>query len=360
MEKKLNFTEEERVYFSLKGLFESFGYTQYRMRKFEEYSLYAENRSFLQNDDIITFSDRSGKLLALKPDVTLSIVKNSKANGADFRKLYYRESVYRLDKGNKQFREISQIGLEYLGDMDCYSQLEVLSLAAESLKAVGESYLIDISHVGVIGGIMKSCGKAVCPKPVADCIRAKNLHDMLSVCRQCGIPDETAKKLSALMGAGGGNKDRLKLLAGLFPEECGAAVEELKELLDALERCGKGKAFNVDFSLINDPAYYNGVIFQGYVHNFPHVVLSGGRYDNLIKKFNAGFGGMGFALYPDELNYYYGRRPQYDGDVLLLYKRGASPAAVMKKAEELVARGLTVQVASRAPEGMKFEKVIEV
>ncbi len=360
MKRKLNYTEEERVYYSLKGLYESFGYTQYRMTKFEEYSLYAENRSFLQSDDIITFSDRSGKLLALKPDVTLSIVKNSKASGAQFRKLYYRESVYRPDKGNNRFKEISQIGLEYLGDPNCYSQLEVLSLAADSLKAVGESYLIDISHMGIIGGIMKSCGKEVCPEPVAECIRAKNVHDMPVMCAQCGIPDETARGLVELISAGGNNAEKLELLYKLFPCECKNAADELKELLDALSESGRADVFNVDFSLTSDPAYYNGIIFQGFVDRFPHVVLSGGRYDNLIKKFDAGFGGMGFALYPDELNYYCGKRPEYDADVLLLYKESDPPALVLKKAEKLIAEGQKVQVASSVPEGMKFAKITEV
>ena len=68
----------ERVELYLRRLFESFGYKKYRMSKFENYDLYAENKSFLKNESIITFHDLSGKLMALKPDVTLSIVKNAK------------------------------------------------------------------------------------------------------------------------------------------------------------------------------------------------------------------------------------------------------------------------------------------
>ena len=81
-------SEEERLYSTLKGLYESFGYSRFRMRKFEEYSLYSENLNFLRSRDIITFAGKDGRLLALKPDVTLSIVKN--CTGAGARKVYYR------------------------------------------------------------------------------------------------------------------------------------------------------------------------------------------------------------------------------------------------------------------------------
>lgn len=351
--------EEERVYLYLKALFESFGYSRYRMRKFEEYSLYAENRNFLQSDGIITFSDRNGRLLALKPDVTLSIIKNS-AIAAGKRKVYYRESVYRADRGSGSFKEISQIGLEYIGCTDIYSQLEVLNLAAQSLGAVGGGYVIDLSHTGVMAGVMQSIGLNSCPEGVSSCVRSKNVHDMFDVCINCGIGEEHAKKLCALIGAGGGNAEKLDLLERLFPSpETSRAAGELRQLLSALEKCAPAGVFNVEFSLLYDPAYYTGVIFQGFVDKFPRAVLSGGRYDNLVKKFGAGSGGMGFALYPDELDYYYGEKEEYDCDVLLLYDEDSDPAAVLSAAQQYTARGLSVRVDSRMPEGLRFAKVVK-
>ena len=77
----------------LSRLYEKAGYKKYKMRKFEEYSLYLENKSFLTSEYVITFNDLSGRLLALKPDVTLSIVKNTNATPSASEKLYYTESV---------------------------------------------------------------------------------------------------------------------------------------------------------------------------------------------------------------------------------------------------------------------------
>ena len=70
------FKPEERAAFSLRELYRGYGYLPYKMSKFEEYDLYVRNKDFLVSDRIITFTDMGGSLLALKPDVTLSIIKN--------------------------------------------------------------------------------------------------------------------------------------------------------------------------------------------------------------------------------------------------------------------------------------------
>ena len=101
----------ERTTLRLRQLYSENGYTPYRMSKFEEYDLYAGNKDFLVSDNVITFTDTDGKLMALKPDVTLSIIKNSRDLPEETRKVYYVENVYRTAKGAGGFREILQTGL---------------------------------------------------------------------------------------------------------------------------------------------------------------------------------------------------------------------------------------------------------
>ena len=104
----------EQVAFDLRALYSRYGYSQYKMSKFEEYDLYARNKDFLISENVITFTDLSGKLMALKPDVTLSIVKNTTDQVPWVQKLYYNENVYRTAKGAAGYREIMQTGLEVL------------------------------------------------------------------------------------------------------------------------------------------------------------------------------------------------------------------------------------------------------
>ena len=349
---------EERLYLTLKSLYESFGYTRFHMRRFEEYSLYSDNLNFLKSPDIITFGGRDGRLLALKPDVTLSIVKNCKGLKERVRKVYYRESVYRTDRPGGQFKEINQIGLECVGELDSYCMLEVLALAAQTLKAVGGGYVMDISHMGALEGIAESCGMTSLPEEVMDCIRARNLHDMKAVCMACGMGEDAAGKLRTLLSAAGSNKKKLTALRSLFPasEKCVEAADELEGLISSL-----GEAqLEVDFSLLNDPAYYNGVIFQGYIEKFPRAVLSGGRYDNLVKKFGAGSGGAGFALYPDELGLYYGGQSDVDCDCLLLYSEATPSEDVLQSVRSLISQGKRVCALPFIPENRTFKEIIRL
>ena len=76
MDKEL-FKNEEKAIFALRALYKQYGYLPFKMSKFEEYDLYVQNKDFLVSDRVITFNDTNGKLLALKPDVTLSIIKNT-------------------------------------------------------------------------------------------------------------------------------------------------------------------------------------------------------------------------------------------------------------------------------------------
>ena len=72
----------EQIMYRLRGLYERYGYRRFKMSKFEEYDLYVRNKDFLVSDRMITFTDALGILMALKPDVTLSIIKNTLAEEA--------------------------------------------------------------------------------------------------------------------------------------------------------------------------------------------------------------------------------------------------------------------------------------
>lgn len=90
--------------------------------------------------------------MALKPDVTLSIVKNTKGSRDTAERVYYNENVYRARKGAGEYKEIMQVGLEYIGEVDAYATLEVLLLAQKSLKTISDAYILDVSHMGFDAG----------------------------------------------------------------------------------------------------------------------------------------------------------------------------------------------------------------
>ena len=210
-------SKEEKIALELRSLYNEKGFKQYRMSKFEEYDLYAKKKDFLVSDNIITFTDTNGRLMALRPDVTLSIVRSTRDSDG-ISKLYYHENVYR--PGDDCFREIPQVGVEVIGSIGYSEIAEVIALACKSLAVLSEEYILELS----------------------DEMLYKSLSDF-----------DFADKL----------------------------------------RYSKGDGENTK--------YYNDLVFKGYIPGVPDYVLSGGRYDGLMREMGRSSAAMGFAVYLDKI-----------------------------------------------------------
>lgn len=347
----------EELCLGMKKLYESFGYKQFKMAKFEEYGLYLENKNFLTGQSVITFTDPNGKLMALKPDVTLSIVKNTKAADGN-EKVYYHESVFRPDKTSKEFKEINQMGLEFLGKIDGYGATEVALLAAKTLEMIDKDFVLDVSHPAVIGAVIEKHGAKSVEREVLAFASSKNGHDLKRLCQEHGLPLSLADEVSCLAeGLGGVEKTLAK--AREFAGDC-LAVQELAELFSAFEKMGFKDKIRLDFSLTADPDYYSGAVLEGYVSKCPRAVLTGGRYDKLAEKYAAGVGAMGFAVDLNEIAPYFGGAKEYDADVFLRYGAGAEPAEVFKAAARIAESGKSVVAGAEMPCGAKFRETMDL
>ena len=360
MEIELNsMRKEDEVSLVLGNLFESYGYKKYLMSRFEEYSLYMENKDFLISDKIITFTDAGGKLMALKPDVTLSIVKNAKAEKG-VRKLYYIENVYRPARNLPEFRESEQIGLEAIGDIDGYTVYEVTRLALNALAAVDKNFILDISHVGFVSALIEGLGLDYeANEEIYGYVTGKNLHGLKAASARLGISEEAFSALETLTSVSGTLSDGIeKARKAVMNEGMRIALDELATLDKALRSTEFYDNVRLDFSFVNDTGYYNGIIFTGFTPAVPRPVLSGGRYDKLMKKFAKDAGAIGFAVYVDEIVSYYSRKADFDQDVFVEYACGADIAAVAAVADKLRAEGKTVSVGSAPLADGKYRKTM--
>lgn len=340
------------------ALYRGAGYRKFRMRKFEEYSLYLENKNFLVSEHVLAFNGLDGRLLALKPDVTLSIVKNTGASETEGEKLFYAESVYRLDKKTKEYREIEQVGLEMLGGVDAVGTLEVLSLALESLSLISEGSVLAISHMGLLDAVFRSLGLgAAASSSLYACFKTAGAHELRALLSELGVDGGQADALAALLDFDAGDAERLEAVRALSTsEEIREAAGELESLLSALAELGYRDRVRLDFSVVSDSDYYNGIVFSGYIDGVPRAVLSGGRYDRLAAKLGKSISALGFAVYLNELSYFLGGDAEFDADYLLLYGEGDVPSAVCRAAAALRASG-SVYLAKSMPEGFRAREI---
>lgn len=337
----------------LNELYESYGYKRFKMSKFEPYELYTENKDFLNTGQIITFTDLDGELLALKPDVTLSIMKS----GLGIGRIYYNENIYRPKE--RHYIETEQSGIEYIGALTTYAEAEVIALAVKSLKIFGKDIRIRISDVALFSEIFENLKLAEHVKPfVLKLFETKNSAGLNILVKDKIIDVSTAERLKKFLNIYLPFEEGVKLLGSdefvkILSNE-NKAAKHLKELITGLKAFKVIDKVYLDFSMINSMDYYNGIIFQGAVSDIPFTILSGGRYDKLAEKMGKETGAIGFALDLSLVLNYKEEVSRYDADYLIIYDEdGNELIKAVEKVEELTAKGKKVYLIEKTEEEAK-------
>ena len=351
--------DSERAVLRLRSLYESSGYLHFKMSKFEEYDIYAANKDFLADESIITFTDTNGRLMALKPDVTMSIIRNFKDEPDITERYHYNENVYRVSGSSHQLTEIMQSGLECIGSIDLYCTCEVIGLAAKSLKLFEREYVIDLSHMGIVSGLVDELELMEDEKKeLLRCIGAKNTHGIKE------IAGGRADKLTALLSISSDPDTAVKELEAICAADENERVRrsfcELKDILEVIRGDAFYQNIRLDFSVVQDITYYNGIVFKGYVAGIPSHILSGGRYDRLLQKLGKNAGAIGFALYLDMLDMLNFEDDEYDADVLLLYDESIKPGDIASAALDITSEGESVAASAEMPANGKYRRVVRI
>lgn len=353
---------EEKAIFALRALYKQYGYLSFKMSKFEEYDLYVQNKDFLVSDRVIAFNDTDGRFLALKPDVTLSIIKNTVEEMGCKQKVFYNENVYRVSGSTHQFKEIMQTGLECIGDIDIYDRFEVLYLAAKSLAEVSDDFALDISHMGIISSILdEASDNKIFKKEIIKLIAEKNSHEARALCKKYGISDNAENALLSLISMYG---DMGTVLEKLLPlcEGKGAkdAYNQLSTLCELLSKTELGDKIRLDFSVVNDMNYYNGIVFKGFLNGIPEDILSGGEYGTLMSRMGRKSDAIGFALYLDLLEALDASKTEYDVDYLLLYNDNNTIEQIIAKRDELSRNGNSVVAQRAIPSKLRYRELVDI
>ena len=273
-------TTLERYSLKLRTLYRAHGYEFYRMKRFEDYDFYSGKKDFLNSSAILTFTDTDGKLLALRPDVTLSLIRRASPG-----KYYYDENVYRVSENTGHWSEIPQAGIERIGTLSHNDIAEVAQLALMSLQLISQisganDYVLDIADAGTVSDLFHDD----IPSLMLKCLQNKNIHGLKSL--------NAPEKLLRMASLNGDISSGIDFLGN----ECAFAVNALNN-----------PHVRIDFSAVSNLTYYNGLVLKGYIEGVPNAVLSGGQYDNMMRiAGHNGLRGAGFAVYLGRLGGVYG------------------------------------------------------
>ena len=340
---------EEKAVLTLRSLYLSYGYRPYKMSRFEEYDLYAGNKDFLVSGNIITFTDTDGKLMALKPDVTLSIVKSIREGGVS--RICYDENVYRVSDRSGTFREIMQAGLECIGDIGQVEVSEVANLAMESLKVISDDCILTISHMGIAEAFLDGLPVEL-RAPAVSALSSRNVSALQALAKENSAFEDILSKLSKLAMMEGTNEEIYAQLEKIGAEK--SCINELQAIVSTLD----SSKLRIDFSILDGMKYYNGITFRGYVNGVPVPVVSGGQYDKLMKRMGKRSKAIGFAVYMDPLERLLEESSDYDVDTVLLYREGDGLKDVMDAASRLRSKGESVVTMKQTPSNVRCRKVV--
>ncbi len=336
---------ENTAVYKLINIYEQYGYKKIKLSKFEDYSLYNNYKDFLQTEHILTFMNLNGSLQSLRPDVTLSIVKKVlKDNDKYTKKIYYIEDIYKVDEVSNEYDEIQQVGVEIIGTLTKYSNLEIISMAIDSLKSISNEYILEISSIDFMFALIDELNLDEDKKlEILNFIYKKNKHDLEKALINNNIDDKYKNNIISLIDLSGNYREVLKKIENIIlNEKMRKAYDELSSLLAVFENYNNFDNILLDFSIESKLGYYNGIIFKGYIKGNNDAVLSGGRYDRLLDKFNAHTSNeknkknaIGFAVYMDKLYTSDISENEYDFDVLILYKSG-DEKILLNKVQNLI------------------------
>ena len=132
------------------------------------------------------------------------------------------------------------------------------------------------------------------------------------------------------------------------------ALNELETVYGLLGQKGCADRMLLDFSLVNDCDYYDGLIFQGYAEGVPRALLAGGYYGRLLRKFGRNLDAIGFAVYLNELDVLFRSQHGADVDALILYQETDDYRKLLAQADALRGEGKRVRLEKKTPENVRF------
>ena len=286
----------------LARLFLGWGYQEVVTPTFEYYETLKAGAPEEAEDSAFRFFDRSGRMLALRPDMTTPIarlaVMRLKETPPPLR-LFYLANVFRQEDSQAGRQcEFYQAGVELLGAAGAVADAEVVAVAVESLLAAGlKDFQVCLGQVDFIGGIMAAAGlEPVMAQKVKRTLVERNLVGLGEFLKTAAMEPEVRDLLLDLPLLHGDVDMLFKVKGRVKNKISQAALDNLAEIYRLLEYYGMESYVTFDLGIIRDFEYYTGMVFETYTAGLGYPICGGGRYDKMAGAFGREQPATGFAL----------------------------------------------------------------
>ncbi len=282
------------LYASIRAVSEQFGYQEYDGPFLERVDLYAaRSGDELVREQSFVFPDRSGELIALRPELTPSLARMIAARSRVLPRPIRWWSFgpfWRYEQPQRgRSREFFQWNIDLLGVNSPEADAEMAAIAAAFLGRVGlgpDAVRILINDRRLAELQLQSIGIPTAQQSAV--FRLIDRRDRLG-------PDawEAEARRTGLEG-----RQLEQLQAALADREAWRTSDELRRFFRAAEALGAAQYLEYDPTVIRGLDYYTGTVWEARdAAGEYRAILGGGRYDDLISAVGGDpIPGTGFAM----------------------------------------------------------------
>ncbi|MBQ6886901.1 MAG: ATP phosphoribosyltransferase regulatory subunit [Lachnospiraceae bacterium] len=287
--------------------FRSFGYQDIQTPTFEFFDVFSKEIGTTPSKELYKFFDKEGNTLVLRPDFTPSIARCATKYFIDetlpVRFCYSGNTFTNTSNLQGKLKEVTQMGVELVGDSSVYADAETIALIVESLKSAGlDKFQISVGDVEYFRGLCREAGLSEeTESALRDFISEKNYFGAEELLIQENISEhhrEGLLKMNELFGGFDVIETAKKHVKNAVSEE---ALNRLENLYEVLKEYGVEKYISFDLGLLSKYHYYTGIIFKAYTYGIGDAIVKGGRYDSLLEKFGKKAPAIGFVIVVDDV-----------------------------------------------------------
>ncbi|SFE93510.1 ATP phosphoribosyltransferase regulatory subunit [Alteribacillus iranensis] len=331
---------------TMEKVIESWGYLPIQTPALEYYDTVGMASAILDRQ-LFKLLDQNGNTLVLRPDMTAPIARVAASSLKDQMfplRLSYHSSLFRAQQreGGRP-AEFEQVGVELVGDGTSSADGEVIALMVETLKESGlDDFQIAIGHIGYVNALLLDVvGSEERANVLRRYLYEKNYVGFKQHVKSLPLSSIDEKRLMDLLSLRGGREKLEDAKTLVSNGEASKALEDLEQLWEVLDGYGVSHHIKLDLNLVMHMSYYTGVVFEGYGSRLGVPLSSGGRYDELLQRFNRPAQATGFGIRLDLLVEALGQTEALPEQTCILFSKERRLEAI-EKARQLRKEGKRV------------------
>lgn len=292
---------------NIEEIFEKWGYREVVTPTIEFYQTFNSIFENIKEEEVYKFFDYKGKILILRPDMTIPIARIVASKFKDMKeplRFRYSSNVFRMNESLVGKRnEYTDCGVELIGASGINSDLEVLVTALDVMQVVkGNNTKLEIGNINFFNSAIEDLDLDDEKKSkLAELIDKKSMKELYEFLDSIDINQSYRKFFKELPWLFG-DREVLKLAKTYcFNDKLIKSIKYLEKLAELLKQLGYEKEISFDLGMVQKLNYYTGITFRGFVEGVGMAVLSGGRYDSLIGNFGDDRAAIGFSINIDNL-----------------------------------------------------------